>query len=57
MTRALIEAATWGQLSVIEFLIGKGANPRAQNDRALFEAAKYGYVQVIRYLSSSWSGY
>ena len=46
----MINAAEEGHLQVIEFLLSRGANIHAQDDRALINAAEEGHLQVVEFL-------
>ena len=47
---AVRKAAKYGHLSIVEFLVEKGADFRAKKDYALIAAAGNGKTEVVRYL-------
>ncbi len=49
---SLTEAAEAGYLDIVEYLIKKGADVHAVNDRALRFAAREGHLAVVQYLVS-----
>ena len=50
--RALVDAAYYEYLPVVEFLIDRGADVHAQNDRALINAAWNGHLPMVKFLLS-----
>ena len=47
---ALRWAAENGHLPVVEFLVARGADIHADNERALFRAAQVGHLPVVEFL-------
>ena len=52
INQALVDAAENGHLNVVKYLVGKGANVRAEDDVAVRYAAENGHLDVVKYLVS-----
>jgi hypothetical protein len=47
---ALLHAAEYGHLDVVQFLVENGANIHSRNDSALLCAARNGHLNTVQYL-------
>jgi len=52
LNKALFSATNKGHLNIVQYLVSKGANIHADNDRALGYAADKGHLPIVLYLLS-----
>lgn len=48
--QCLLNAAQFGHLNIVKFLVKKGANIHADDEHAIYEASKKGHLDIIKYL-------